>query len=186
MASEIGIVVSALLELGEEPVVSLDQDVERARIMRELYAAERDGLLEEHPWNFATARAALARLADAPAFGPAHAFALPADCLTVLELDPATAAWRVESGRLLCDAADAAVRYVRRVTDANAMPPTFRAALAARLAAKAARKLTGSSAEKERLEQLYRDRLRTAKGRDAQGAGELPAPRADGLLRARE
>lgn len=186
MASEIGIVVSALLELGEEPVVSLDQDAERARIMRELYAAERDGLLEEHPWNFATVRASLARLAAAPAFGPAHAFALPADCLTVLAVEPATAAWAVESGALLTDAAEAAVRYVRRVTDANAMPPTFRAALAARLAAKAARKLTGSSAEKERLEKLAADRLRTARGRDAQGAGRLAAPRADGLLKARE
>jgi len=185
MASEIGIVVSALLELGEEPVVSLDQDVERARIMRALYAAERDGLLEEHPWNFATRRASLARLAQAPAFGFANAFALPGDCLTVLDLEPAGAAWRVESGRLLADVAAAAVRYVRRVTDANAMPPTFRAALAARLAAKAARKLTGSSAEKERLEKLAADRLRTAKGRDAQGAGELPAPRADGLVKVR-
>ena len=186
MASEIGIVVSALLELGEEPVVSLDQDVERARVMRGLYAAERDGLLEEHPWNFATVRAGLARLAEGPAFGFPYAFALPADCLTVLAVEPAAAAWAVESGRLLSDAAGLAARYVRRVTDANAMPPSFRAALAARLAAKAARKLTGSAAEKERLEKLAADRLRTAKGRDAQGAGQLPAPRADGLLRARE
>lgn len=185
MASEIGIVVSALLELGEEPVVSLDQDAERARVMRELYAAERDGLLEEHPWNFATHRATLARLAEAPAFGPAHAFQLPADCLTVLEVLPAEAAHQVEGGRLLTDSGEAAVRYVRRVADANAMPPTFRAALAARLAAKAARKLTGSSTEKERLENLYRDRLRTAKGRDAQGGGTPQAPRADGLIQAR-
>jgi hypothetical protein len=185
MPSEVSIVVSALLELGEEPVVSLDQDVERARIMRELYLTERDGLLEEHPWNFATRRADLAALAQAPVFGFARAFALPADCLAVQDLEPAGADYRVEAGALLTDAEAVALRYVARVEDVSAMPPSFRATLAARLAAKAARKLTGSGAEKERLEALYRTRLATAKGCDAQGGGPAPSPRADGLLRSR-
>ncbi len=179
-ASVVEILSSALVELGEDRITSADQDTERARIVSEVYPTERDALLEEHPWKFATARAELALLADAPAFGFANAFALPSDCLHVMETWPETHC-RVEGGRLLADAPAMAVRYVRRVTNPTLMPPTFRAALSARIAAKVAKKITGSSAEKERMLQLYADRLKTAKSRDAQGGGQ-PEPQDLGLF----
>jgi len=173
-ASVVEILSSALVELGEDRITSADQDTERARIASEVYETERDALLEEHPWKFATTRAELARLAEVPAFGFAFAFALPTDCLHVLDTWPETHC-RVEGGRLLADVPAMAVRFVRRVTGPTAMPPTFRAALSARIAAKVAKKITGSSAEKERMLALYADRLKTAKSRDAQGGG-APEP----------
>ncbi len=178
------IMSAALLELGEDRIASADQDTERARVVRDVYAAERDALLEEHPWNFAIRRAALARTDAVPAFGFARAFRLPADCLHVIETDP-EAEYRIEGGCLLCDLDAVGARYVRRVENPAEMPPTFKAALAVRVAAKLAKKITGSSAEKERLEKLYADRLRTAKGRDARGGGSPEAHRPDLFERAR-
>jgi len=185
VGGEAAICSAALIELGEDRITSLTQDAERARIMRELYPAELDALLSEHPWNFALARVELAQSAEAPAFGFARAFVLPADCLAVVEVSPVEASWKVEAGRLLADEAAVAVRYVRRVADPAAMPPCFRAVLAARLAARAAKRITGSSAEKERMEGLAAERLRTAKGRDAQGSGSPESPGADLFIRAR-
>lgn len=179
-ASVVEILSSALVELGEDRITSADQDTERARIASEVFETERDALLEEHPWKFATTRAELARLAETPAFGFAFAFALPTDCLHVMDTWPETHC-RVEGGRLLADEPAMAVRYVRRVTSPTSMPPTFRAALAARIAAKVAKKITGSSAEKERMLELYADRLKTAKSRDAQGGG-APEPTDQGVF----
>lgn len=178
------ILSGALMELGEDRITSADQDTERARVVAEVYEDERDSLLEEHPWNFAIVRAALARLDAAPVDGFAYAYQLPSDCLSVLELSP-DAAFSVENGCLLSDVGAVVARYVARVTDPTRMPPTFRAALATRIAAKVCKKITGSSAEKERLETLYRDRLRTAKGRDAQGGGTPLCPRPDLFVNAR-
>ena len=174
----------ALMDLGEDRITSADQDTERARVVAEVYEDERDALLEEHPWNFAIARTGLARLGAAPAFGFAHAFALPADCLLVLEVSPAEA-FDIEGSSLLSDADAVDVRYVRRITEPTAMPPTFRAALATRIAARVCKKITGSGAERERLEALYRERLRTAKSRDAQGGGSSEPVRPALLIDAR-
>ena len=164
------ILSQALMELGEDRIISADQDTERARVVAEVYEDERDALLEEHPWNFAIARTGLARLCAAPAFGFSARFALPADCLQILSVEP-EAPFKVEGGAVLADLDAVSVRYVRRVADATCMPPTFRAALATRIAARVCKKITGSGAERERLEKQYRERLRTAKGRDAQGGG---------------
>ncbi|WP_461210079.1 hypothetical protein [Desulfocurvus sp. DL9XJH121] len=174
----------ALMELGEDRITSADQDTERARVVAEVYEDERDALLQEHPWHFAIARAGLARLSAAPAFGFGAAFSLPSDCLQVLSTEP-EAVYAVEGGALLTDLGEIAIRYVRRVTDPGLMPPTFRTALATRIAARVCKKITGSSAEKERLEDQYLDRLRTAKFRDSQGRGTAGASRPEALVRAR-
>lgn len=178
------ILSNALLELGEDRIAASDQDTERARTAQSVYRVERDAMLEEHPWNFAIRRVALARAAQAPAFGYAHAFALPADCLHVIGTEP-DVRFHIEGGMLLCDLEAVSVRYVRRVENPAEMPPTFRVALATRVASRMAKKITGSSAEKERLEQLYRERLRTAKGRDARGGGSPESMRPDLFERAR-
>ncbi|GAB6177508.1 hypothetical protein JCM16814_23990 [Desulfobaculum senezii] len=178
------ILSAALIELGEDRITSADQDTERARIVSALYEEERDALLEEHPWNFAIARAELARAAEGPGFGYGRAYVLPPDCLYVMEVQP-DVPFSIEGRALLADSGTMKVRYVRRVTRVSEMPPTFRVALATRIAAHAAKKITGSSAEKERMEDLYRQRLRTAKSRDAQGGGRPVTRRPDGFITAR-
>jgi hypothetical protein len=168
----VAIANNALLELGADRITSLDQDTEPARIVKHVFNEERDGLLEEHPWNFALARAELPLLGSSPLYGFKRVYQLPVDCLRVLDLEDNVSDYRIEGGRLLCDLDRVRARYIRKVTSPRDMPPTFRAALAARIAAKIVVKLTSSGASgKERMETLYQRRLRIAKSADAQSGG---------------
>jgi hypothetical protein len=186
MATNVAIANNALLELGADRITSLDQDTEPARIVKHVFDQERDGLLEEHPWNFALARTELGLLDESPEYGFRNAFSLPADCLRLLDLEDEAAAYRVEAGRVLCDLDRVKARYIRKVTSPRDMPSTFRAALAARIAAKIVTKLTASGAAgKERMELLYRQRLKIAKSADAQGGGSPARLRPSTLINSR-
>src|SRR3546814_17391527 len=79
MADVTGICNSALAKIGAARVSALDEGSKNASLCAELYEKCRDDLLRAHSWNFAMARTKLAQDAEAPAFGPRHAYALPAD-----------------------------------------------------------------------------------------------------------
>ena len=63
------IVNRALLKLGQETVIDLTEDNERARAANALYNSVRDTLLSTYRWNFATKRAILEACELTPAFG---------------------------------------------------------------------------------------------------------------------
>lgn len=178
------ILSNALVELGEDRIVSSTQDTERARVVQQVYEVERDALLEEHPWNFALDRTELARCEADPVWGFSSAFMLPVDCLAVVETIPVVP-YKVEGEKILTNTQVLAIRYIQRVESSRQMPATFKVALAARIAARVAKRITGSSAEKERMEQLYTQRLRIAKSRDAQSGGQADCIAPDSFLRAR-
>ena len=93
---------AALARLGEARIVDLLDDNVAARACHAMLPIARAEVLRSHRWNFATARATLAALGEAPAFGYARAYGLPADNLRVLEVNGVSgtggpgAAWEVE------------------------------------------------------------------------------------------
>jgi hypothetical protein len=166
--SEVEICNAALAALGEAPLSSLDEPREAARLARARYGVVRDAVLRAHPWNFAIARALLAPLDEVPAFGFAASYALPADCLRVLEAGTPPAAWRVEGRRLLTDQeAPLAVLYVRRAEEPGLYDPLFVEALAARLGADLAMRITENASRAAALWDLYQAKLREARTVDA-------------------
>lgn len=184
MASDASIASDALILLGLTAIADLEQDTQSARDIRAVYEQCRDELIEEHPWRFARARVALARLAATPTWGYAYAFSLPSDCIKVIEAVPASP-HEIEGGKLLSDEKTVSVLYVRRVKDPNAMPPLFRAALAAKLAARVAFKLKGQS-EVERMEGLFKERISKAKAANAFESEDVEPTRPDLFVSARE
>ena len=167
MASVVGIVNSALIKLGADTIAALTEDSPEARAANARYEALRDEVLRAHPWNFALARTELAQLLDAPAFGAAHHYQLPADCLRVLTMD-GDDAFEIEGNRLLTDAGSARILYVRRVADPNLFDAMFRETLALRIAADLAYKLVSSTSLSQSMMQLYRDHLALSRSADAQ------------------
>lgn len=143
MASEIDIVNLALSRLGDDATVASLYPPEgsaQAEHAARFYPVARDTLLEMYHWNFATKRAALAELAVTP---PAwsYAYALPADCMVVLNVIPSEARdqdaqqYRRESlanGQqvIVTDQPVASIRYQARVTDTTKFSPLFVDALA--------------------------------------------------------
>lgn len=156
MASVIGICNSALIKLGASTIMALTDASKNARFCNEQYEKVRDDLLRAHPWNFATKRAKLARLAAAPAFQFAYGYQLPADWLRTVSVhdnDAGTGAvvYRVEGRTLLSDATDLYLRYVGTVDDPNDMPVSFRETLAWRLAADLSQAVTQSTTVQEAM-----------------------------------
>jgi hypothetical protein len=172
MASDVTICNVALRKTGSERIASLTQGSKNANSCNDLYASYRDDLLRKHPWNFAMARVKLARETAAPAFGYDYQYTLPADHLRTVQVSNndagvGTVDHQEEEGRIRTSAEDVYLRYVRRVTDANEMPPDFQEALACKMAVTQAVDLTDSRTLSEQIAGEARIALITAKSTDA-------------------
>lgn len=186
MASDVRIANSALLDLGESSINSLDQQSSgHARAINAVFDSVRDWCLEQHPWNFAKARVALQPLLEQPLFGYARAFKLPTDFLCLLRTEPELPEYKMESGAILCDSEALSISYIRRVTDPNLMPPSFREFLSASIGAKVAKAITGSDDKAKYMEGLAKDRLRTARSLNGPNSGDEEPERPDLYIRAR-
>lgn len=69
----------ALGNIGARRVSAIDDGTENANQCLTFYPSILEGALRSHHWNFATGRAQLALLPDAPLFDYAYAYALPSD-----------------------------------------------------------------------------------------------------------
>ena len=166
--SDVAICNLAAQKLGAKRIVSLTEDSTEAREFNACYTAMRDAELRRHPWNFAIARLSIAADADAPAFGPAGFFTLPADFLRLLPKDPEEDIndldWRIEGKKIATnDTAPLEVRYIYRVEDPNDFDPLFVETLACRIALQTCEKLTQSNAKKAAITQEYKDAIAEAK-----------------------
>jgi hypothetical protein len=175
MATEVSICSNALRKLGDDPITSLTEDTERARLCNAFYESSRDSLLRSHPWNFAITRATLAQLSTTPAYGFAYQYALPTDpyCLRVLEMEYQDYIFKIENlatvGRvLLSDESTAKILYVGRITDTTLFDSLFVDTLTAHLSAKLAYPITNSTTLQAQMQQLYQAKLSEARSVDGQ------------------
>lgn len=169
MASEVSICNEALDILGAERITSLTQDHVNARECNACYAELRDREIEKHPWNFARKRVVLAPDTVAPAFDFSYAFTLPSNCLRILlPNDRNTVDWSSEGGKILTnDGTSINLKYVAQITDPNAMPPSFRGALAAMIAWLKCEKITQSNSKKADAMAFYKFQIGEARRTNA-------------------
>tara|TARA_R110001583_G_scaffold10107_3_gene47171 strand:+ start:736 stop:1314 length:579 start_codon:yes stop_codon:yes gene_type:complete len=175
MATEVSICSNALRKLGDDPITSLTEDTERARLCNAFYNTARDSLLRSHPWNFAITRASLTRLSSTPAYGFAYQYALPTDpyCLRVLEMEYQDYIFKIENlateGRvLLSDEDTAKILYVGRITDTSLFDSLFVDTLTAHLSVKLAYPITNSTSLQLQMHKLYQAKLSEARSVDGQ------------------
>lgn len=186
VAADVDICANALRLLGEDPIVSLEDDSERARLCNAFYAPTRDAVLRAHAWNFALRRAALNRLAAAPLFEWQAQFQLPADpfCLRVIRTDNDEYPWKIEGRLLLTNRDSVKILYVARILDVTLYDPLFVDALTYRLAEKMAMPITGSLEKAKAFRELYLQILAEALTYDGQ-EGTPDVFEADQLIRVR-
>jgi len=170
MASDVGIVNAALAKLGLRSILSFGDDRTEARLATDTYADLRDAVLRDHPWNFATQRAAITAETDTPVWGYGFSYPWPEDpyCLRILDIkDIGTQPFKIEGRKILTDVSSPInILFVSRVTDPNVMDVLFRDALAARIAMEWAEKLTRSTQVQEAMHTLYKSKLKSAKSTD--------------------
>lgn len=173
-ASEAAICNSALSKIGAQRILSLNDNNERSRLMKEQYEKNRDELLYSHPWNFATDRVQLAPLVEKPIYDWDYQFQLPADCLRVYGTDlPKEYPWKVEGRMLMANVNAVSIKYIKQVTDVSQFTPGFSEVLATKIASDVCYSITQSVTLRDQLLREYNDKLRQARSFDAQeGQGD--------------
>lgn len=168
--SAVSICSNALLQLGDDPISSFDEDNDRTRLVANLYEQKRDAVLRSHPWNCAIKRVVLSPSTTTPEFDWAYQFDLPADWLRNLSVglvgDPDDHA--VEGRMILMDSNVCYLRYIFR----NDVPETWDSLLIDSMTevmkAAITYATTKSTSKEQSVEQIVRDVLRSARAVDGQ------------------
>ena len=185
MPSETDIANVALRLVGGTRITSLTQATPNANAVNDIYSQIRDDMLE-YPWNFATQRVALAQLSTPPAFGFDFAYALPADWAYTISVHDSDAGhgtidYREEqlaSQKVLStNHSTVYLTYVKKETDPNLMPASFRLALASALARNLAITIANSNVLEDQLSERAKKDLARAKSIDAVSSFPEPRPR---------
>ncbi len=180
--SVIEICNNALLDLGEDVIMSLGDVSKAAGLCNHRWPAVRDAVLRAHPWNCAMAQAELAAATAAPVWRWEYKYNLPADFLRIIHVvgqDGRTIAdWEIQGGIILCNEdAPIFISYVRRETDTKKYDALLDETLAARLAATLAYPLSGSTSLAQTYWEIYQQKLAEARGVDArEGVPESVTP----------
>lgn len=169
MASKVSICSNALLMLGAQPIASFTDGSDRARLASNLYPGERKAFMRAHNWGALTTRVSLAPMAQAPAFGYSRQFALPGDCIRLLDVgeEGETMTYRVERKRILYNGTILPVRYIADL-DEGEWDDSMVYAMELRMAALFAYPITASSSLADALAARAKDALKEAKTIDGQ------------------
>jgi hypothetical protein len=174
MSSFVEITSNALRLLGDDPITSLTDDTERARLCNAIYEEIRDEVTRAALWNCATKRQVLASLSETPAFRWAYQSQLPADCLRVVAVYTGDIRidYVVEGRKVLTDVSSCNLLYLTRITDPNEFDSLFISTYTARLASEMAFAITGSNTATEKFWTLYDRKVREARTIDSQESGQ--------------
>ena len=194
MTSVVGICNLALTRIGAQTINSLDEASSAARNCTALYEPTRDTMLRARPWRFARRRAVLAALGLDESQMPRewrHVYALPADCLTALYIEPAdggsidylrgchreyeyrripdeTPPFELRADRqILTDEEEAVLIYTGRVEDPTRFDPLFVEALSWRLGADLSTALKGDARRRQEALSEAQAAINTAAATDA-------------------
>lgn len=159
----------ALVSLGADPIIDIDENNERARKLKAIYVLVLKDLLRAHPWNFSSKRATLAQLIETPPFEFAYYYQLPPDCLRAVEVNEDTSInFVVEGRKLLCNQETVNLKYLTYIENSTLYDANFVALFAARLAAEIAYAITNSRTVTADRWEIYFEMRKTARSSDAQ------------------
>ncbi len=166
--SEVAIVNSALLKLGQQPITALTDNNVRANTASYLYSDVRDAVMTSHTWNCCVKRALLAEEVVTEVYGHTHTYQLPADFMRLMRVED-DVEFRIEAGnRIVSDESPLRIMYIARITDPGKMDELMKRAIVFRLAAEMAPRLTGSDTKVQMMMQAYQEQLDEARLRDLQ------------------
>ena len=170
--SVVQIVNNALVRIGANSITALTENSEAARAANVIYEQVRDATIRDHVWNFAVKRVQLAQDTETPAFEYSYQYALPSDCLRVLQMQEKTMVYKIEGRKLLTDEGTAKIIYLSRVEDPNEFDAMFVEALSARIAAELSITLVESNSMYQNMMEVYRMKITDARSIDGQESGE--------------
>lgn len=178
MASKVGVWNLCLTRLGTRRVDTDTEDTAEAEALDAIWDDALAEVLESHPWSFARKAVQLSQLVATPVTTWTYFYQLPADIVSILQVSDGTDNFELFTGpsipyerqdddRIAADAEEVYLAYIYSSTDPNLWTPSFRSALAWKLASEVAYKLTESTTKADFAEKKYAMVLEEAKSRDA-------------------
>lgn len=155
------------MHVGDNSITSFSDGTAASNTINTVYETVRDATLRDHLWNFAVKQGTPSLDSTAPVYGFDHRFDMPTDLIRLFEIED-NPKYKIEGRFILTDSNPINIKYIYKneiVTEYDSM---FVQALAVRIAATIAERLTQSSTLAEELMGLYRLHLRDAKSVDAQ------------------
>jgi hypothetical protein len=170
MTSAVAICSNALIELGDKPISSFDENNDRTRSVANLYPMKRDAVLRAHPWNCATKRVVLSPDTDSPEFGWQYQFTMPANCLRVLSvgIDGREDDYQIEGRKILMNKNVCYLRYIWRNDVEVTWDATLIDAMKEVMKAAIAYSITKSTSKEQLVDQIVQRVLRSARNIDGQ------------------
>ncbi len=168
MWTDIDIINRALRLVRAQSLSSLSENTAIAKIAKDLYEPIKQMVLSLHPWNNAMKRVELEYDVQKPVFGFAYQYTLPFDCLRITGCN--SECWQKEGYKILSDTPNLELIYIANIPSCG-MDANLVRVISARLAFEIAQSQGESSNLTERLYQLYKDELKSAKIIDAKEAG---------------
>lgn len=169
-SSWVAVINSALIKIGETPILSVDDGSKEANLAKARYEEVRDVVLRMHPWNCAMARVSLAPLTTVPAFDFTAEFQLPSDCIRLISIDESID-YRIEGLKILADASELNIKYIQRVTDPNQLDVLCAEAVSLYLAWDLSYALKPNSQRTDYLLKVFQNHMRRAGSIDSQEDG---------------
>lgn len=166
MASQIEISNIALIALGADPISSLSETSPEAVAINVVWDVIRKGLLRLHPWNFAIKRVELAQSSTAPSHGYDYRYALPTDCLKVIQVYQDDD-YKIENGFVVTNNIRCQLKYVADIKDTSVWTSDFTELMAEKLKAELAFGLTADKDLVKICTQLFAGKLEMARWNDA-------------------
>jgi hypothetical protein len=168
--SQVSICSNALLILGAQPISSMDDANDRARLCNSLWDTTLDNLLRSHLWNCAIKRTSIAADSTAPAYDYSYQYTLPSDFLRLIAVgeyghEPDH---RVEGRKILCDDTPLKLRYVYRNTDVGTWDSMLVQAMTLSMAARMAYAITQSASMEQTRNQELQAHMKQARAIDGQ------------------
>lgn len=176
MASQVEIVNRSLFKLGGNPITSILDNSQAARVMSGLWDTVRKSELSRRFWNFALERTELSRLYPDPDWGFGAQYQLPVDFLKIAQVNDFymvpglqdyvnndNSAYAIEGRKILTDfGSPLKIRYVKDVTDPGLFDPLFVEVMASKLAYEACYAITQSLQGREQAMADYKNSIREA------------------------
>lgn len=105
----------ALTLVGANPIVSLEDSSQNARVVNRVYELALKSILSEAPWVFALRRSLLAQTTDVPGWydtNETYVYAMPNECIRVFRTNDREAIWRVVGSTIISDTSGLGVEFV--------------------------------------------------------------------------
>ncbi|MDG4721588.1 MULTISPECIES: hypothetical protein [Thalassospira] len=188
MPSETDIANIAMQLIGEQPITSLDEDSDRARLAKAYFRGAVDRVLAAHSWTWAKKRSLLSDATETPAFGYSYQYLLPADCLRVWSIEKegislgVTQKWEREGDYLLTDvSAPLQVVFSCRRSSYARLDQYLADVMGASLALAVAQSTEGSNTGVERMQVTYERFLAIGKTADQLWQNQSSEPEKSGF-----